>query len=63
MQYQLEHHMFPSMPRYKSRLLVPVIKQFAKDHNLPYKACSLVQMYREHFETLRKNAMVAAVEE
>ncbi len=55
--------MFPSMPRYKSRLLVPVIKQFAKDHNLPYKACSLVQMYREHFETLRKNAMVAAVEE
>jgi len=37
MNYQVEHHLFPTMPRYKYPALVPIIKQFAADHGLPYK--------------------------
>mmetsp|Transcript_38209 Transcript_38209/g.89668 ORF Transcript_38209/g.89668 Transcript_38209/m.89668 type:complete len:508 (-) Transcript_38209:24-1547(-) len=35
MQYQLEHHLFPSMPRSKYPKLAPIIEQFAKDNNIP----------------------------
>jgi fatty acid desaturase len=37
MNYQLEHHLFPTMPRYMYPKLVPVVKQFAAENNLPYK--------------------------
>lgn len=37
MNYQLEHHLFPTMPRYMYPKLVPVIKKFAAENNLPYK--------------------------
>ena len=38
MQYQLEHHLFPTIPRYKYRDLVPLVKQFAEDNALEYKS-------------------------
>ena len=31
MQYQLEHHLFPTMPRYRYPALVPKIKQLCAD--------------------------------
>jgi len=37
MNYQLEHHLSPTMPRYMYPKLVPVIKKFAAENNLPYK--------------------------
>ena len=62
MQYQLEHHLFPTMPRYKYTRVVPIVKKFAADHGLEYKADSLVRMISEHVATLKKNAAVAAIE-
>lgn len=35
MQYQLEHHLFPTMPRAKYPLLKPVLTKFAEDYNIP----------------------------
>lgn len=35
MQYQLEHHLFPSMPRNKYPLLKETLQKFAKDNNVP----------------------------
>jgi fatty acid desaturase len=35
MQYQLEHHLFPSMPRNKYPLLRERLIQFAADNNIP----------------------------
>jgi len=35
MQYQLEHHLFPSMPRSKYPALRKVLQKFAKDNNIP----------------------------
>lgn len=35
MQYQLEHHLFPSMPRNKYPMLRERLMQFATDNNIP----------------------------
>lgn len=35
MQYQLEHHLFPSMPRSKYPLLKPILQDFVKENNIP----------------------------
>jgi len=50
MQYQLEHHLFPSMPRSKYPLLKPILQKFAKENNVPGG-------YREsgEFEILKMN--------
>ena len=34
MQYQLEHHLFPTMPRYNYPRLVPVIKAFCNENDI-----------------------------
>lgn len=38
MQYQLEHHLFPTIPRYKYRLLVPLVRKFAEENGIEYRA-------------------------
>jgi len=50
MQYQLEHHLFPTMPRSKYPLLKPILSKFAADNNIPGG-------YREsgEFEILKMN--------
>jgi len=35
MQYQLEHHIFPSMPRSKYPALKPILSKFAEENNIP----------------------------
>jgi acyl-lipid Delta6-acetylenase / acyl-lipid (9-3)-desaturase len=50
MQYQLEHHLFPSMPRNKYPMLRNILQQFVKENNIPGG-------YREtnEFEILKMN--------
>eukprot|EP00537_Pseudo-nitzschia_pungens_P006767 CAMPEP_0172372286 /NCGR_PEP_ID=MMETSP1060-20121228/46834_1 /TAXON_ID=37318 /ORGANISM="Pseudo-nitzschia pungens, Strain cf. cingulata" /LENGTH=499 /DNA_ID=CAMNT_0013098207 /DNA_START=285 /DNA_END=1784 /DNA_ORIENTATION=+ len=50
MQYQLEHHLFPSMPRMNYPKLRPILQKFAKENNVPGG-------YREsgEFEILKMN--------
>lgn len=50
MQYQLEHHLFPSMPRSKYPKLKPILQKFVKENNIPGG-------YREsgEFEILKMN--------
>lgn len=35
MQYQLEHHLFPAMPRGNYPKLRPILQKFARDNNIP----------------------------
>ena len=37
MNYQIEHHLFPTMPRYKYPALQKVLKKFASENNLTYR--------------------------
>lgn len=56
MQYQLEHHLFPTMPRYYFPKLRPVIKAFAEEHGLPFKVSSVWEIIALNYAVLRKNA-------
>ena len=43
--YQIEHHLFPSMPRPNLRHSQPLIRDFCLQHQLPYCQASLIGSY------------------
>jgi fatty acid desaturase len=45
--YQIEHHLFPSMPRPNLRRAQVVIRQFCRDHGVSYYETSLWRSWRE----------------
>ncbi len=45
--YQIEHHLFPSMPRPSLRRSQPLIREFCQEHGLPYCQASLVGSYAQ----------------
>lgn len=44
--YQIEHHLFPSMPRSRLRQASTLVHAFCEQHALPYNRCSLAGTYR-----------------
>jgi fatty acid desaturase len=45
--YQIEHHLFPNMPRPNLRHAQPLIRAFCAQHGLPYTEASLFGSYAE----------------
>jgi fatty acid desaturase len=45
--YQIEHHLFPSMPRPSLRRSQPLIREFCQQHGLPYCQTSLIGSYAQ----------------
>lgn len=45
--YQIEHHLFPSMPRPNLRRAQPLVREFCARHGIPYSQCGLVHSYAE----------------
>ncbi len=45
--YQIEHHLFPSMPRPSLRQSQPLISEFCRQQGLPYAQASLVGSYAQ----------------
>ena len=43
--YQIEHHLFPSMPRANLRRAQPVVRQFCAERGIPYLECSAPASY------------------
>jgi len=43
--YQIEHHLFPSMPRPNLRRAQPVVRAFCAEHGVPYTQTGLVGSY------------------
>jgi fatty acid desaturase len=43
--YQIEHHLFPSMPRANLRHAQPVVQRFCTDRGIPYAQCSVIASY------------------
>lgn len=50
--YQIEHHLFPSMPRRNLRQAQPLVKAFCAAHALPYHETGVLQSYREILHAL-----------
>ena len=45
--YQIEHHLFPSMPRLNLPLARPLVREFCMRHDLPYCETGLVDSYAQ----------------
>jgi fatty acid desaturase len=45
--YQIEHHLFPTVPRNNLRQLQAIIKDFCAEHSISYYETSMINSYRE----------------
>ena len=50
--YQVEHHLFPSMPRKNLKEAQHIIKAYCKQHSIVYYETTVVQSYREILDFL-----------
>lgn len=50
--YQIEHHLFPSMPRHNLGKIQPSIKALCRKHGLPYEECDMVTGTKRVLERL-----------
>jgi fatty acid desaturase len=59
--YQIEHHLFPSMPRPNLRRSQPLISEFCRQHGLPYAQSSLVGSYAQALRYMHSVGIEAPV--
>ncbi|GAB2774996.1 fatty acid desaturase family protein [Amycolatopsis magusensis] len=52
--YQIEHHLFPHMPRPNLRKAQPIVQQFCLERGIPYAQCGLLRSYRYVLEHLHE---------
>ncbi len=45
--YQIEHHLFPTMPRNNLKKVQPIVKEFCRKHGIPFHETSVMQSHRE----------------
>lgn len=45
--YQIEHHLFPSMPRANLRRAQPIVRAYCAEQGIPYVETGLVESYRQ----------------
>ena len=45
--YQIEHHLFPTVPRNKLSSVRPIVRQFCQERRIPYYETGVVRSYRE----------------
>ncbi len=43
--YQIEHHLFPSMPRPNLRKVQPLVRDYCAEHGVPYTEVGLFESY------------------
>jgi len=65
MQYQLEHHLFPSMPRSKYPKLKKILQKFALDNKIPggYRESGEFEILLMNWKLYRKIAHLPAQED
>jgi fatty acid desaturase len=44
--YQIEHHLFPSMPRANLRFAQPIVRAYCEKIGMPYLSTGLIESYR-----------------
>jgi fatty acid desaturase len=57
--YQVEHHLFPSMPRPNLRKVQPIVREFCASHDIPYTETSLMESYGIVIRYLNKVGLAA----
>lgn len=59
MDTQLEHHLFPTMPRYHYHKLRPLLKSWAKANGIEYRSSPSTTIISDNFKTLFRVAKAA----
>jgi fatty acid desaturase len=62
--YQIEHHLFPSMPRINLRRAQHIVREFCANHRVDYLETGLVASYAQalrHLDTVGKTPRVPAM--
>ncbi|XP_074382145.1 delta(8)-fatty-acid desaturase-like isoform X2 [Apium graveolens] len=59
LQFQLEHHLFPRLPRAQLRSISPLVKELCKKHNMPYRSLSFYEANVTTLKTLKSAALQA----
>lgn len=59
LQFQLEHHLFPRLPRCHLRRVSPIVRDLCKKHSLPYRSFSFWDANVRTIATLRAAALQA----
>ena len=57
--YQVEHHLFPTMPRNQLRHAQPLVERFCAERGVPYHQTSLAGSYLEIFRALKQASTAA----
>jgi fatty acid desaturase len=52
--YQIDHHLFPTVARNKLRELQNIVKAFCRERGIPYHETSFVESYKEIFQYLNE---------
>jgi fatty acid desaturase len=52
--YQIEHHLFPSMPRNKLKEARKIVKTFCQEHDIPYHETTMLQSFKEILQYLHE---------
>ena len=53
MQYQLEHHLFPTMPKYNYARVRPMIQRWAKENGMDYRCEPVWTIWYRNYQTLK----------
>lgn len=57
--YQIEHHLFPMLPRHQFHKVAPMVRSLCKKHNVPYHATGFIPGSMEIMNRLTDIAAVA----
>ena len=60
LQFQIEHHIFPRLPRHNLRAASRLVQPLCKQHGLPYISPGFIQAVCMTLQTLRKTALKAS---
>ncbi|KAI1713953.1 fatty acid desaturase domain-containing protein [Ditylenchus destructor] len=58
--YQIEHHLFPTMPRNNLKKVMPLVQEFCRENNLPYMVDDYFTGWKYEIEQFRRVAKIAA---
>lgn len=60
MQYQLEHHLFPIMPRHRYPALRSIVTQFAKENGMEHKLSGIADILHRNYVVMREMSQAQA---
>ena len=59
LQFQIEHHLFPRLPRHRLRKAKVKIQELCKKHNITYRSKTFLEANLEIIQKLRETAKKA----